>query len=142
MTEQQGNNNKVKVTPDMIARFAVMVTLFGYLVVTLNPTGRSINVYWSDLFPFTRVFFDVIMPIMCALGIFIVNVFAKKYPYSAILISTAPIFIYMACSVGWVLATYGTDNPTNPVAAFTHISVVSLIYAIAWMGSYYADITS
>ena len=126
-----------RLTPDMLARFAVMITLLGYLIVTLNPTARSINVFYGSLFPATQPFFDVILPIMCIVGIFVVNVFGKHYPYRSIMIGTIPIMVYMAFSTGWVLATLGTENPTNPVAATTHISVCVLIYATAWMGAHY-----
>ena len=130
-----------KITPVMVAHFAVMVTLLGYAIATANPTARSINAYYGDLIPASRVLFDTVLPYSCLIGILIIAVFSNKYPYRGVLIASIPVIIYMGCSVGWVLGTYGTDDPTNPIAAVNHVSMVGLIYAIAWMGSYYADRT-
>ncbi len=141
MTEQPIKTES-KLTSVMVAHFAVMITLLGYAIVASNPTARSVNAYYGNLIPASSVFYDGILPYLCIVGIIIIAVFAKKYPFIALLIATSPVVIYTLSSVGWVLGTYGTDNPTNPVAAFTHISVTCLIYAIAWMGANDATRTS
>lgn len=126
-------SNAVKLSPDVALRGTLIFCLYGYWVVTNQPTARSINTYWGGYFPVLGTILDALLPIGFVIGIITVVILGRYKPFTAILIGALPQITYMALSVGWWVAEF---PELNPAAAFTHVSVTLFILISAWRELY------
>lgn len=113
------------ISSDLLLRAAMVLMLSLYIVVTSQPTARSINTHFIDIVPQSAVFFDTVIPALFFGALFTLAVTPPKRLTVVASLCVIPQALYAAFSALW----WFHEFPNLNHAALTHILVSFILWS-------------